>query len=153
MEIYFEQYQRLLILALREPTALQLEKQGVGYVVASVGELGRVVPYTTYNAKKSYIEKNQDVIEGYTKAINKALEYTHTHTAEEIAEHITDYFPDTSLNDLTEIVKRYKNIDAWFKTTEISEEDFTHVQNIVKNAGELDKTAPYDKLIDNSFAK
>lgn len=112
-----------------------------------------MVPYTTYNAKKSYIEKNPDVIKGYTKAINKALEYTHTHSAKEVAEKITDYFPDTSLNDLTEIVERYMDIDAWFKTTEISEQDFTHVQEIVKNAGELDKTAPYDKLIDNSFAK
>lgn len=136
-----------------EPTALQLEKQGVGYVVASIGELGGVVPYTTYNAKKSYIEKNPDVIKGYTKAINKALEYTKNHTSEEIAKKITAYFPDTSLNDLTEIVERYKNIDAWFETTEISEEDFNHVQNIIKNAGELDKKVPYDKLIDNSFAK
>lgn len=136
-----------------EPTALELEKQGAGYVVASVGELGGTVPYTTYNAKKSYIENNPDVIEGYTKAINKALEYTHSHTAEEVAQEITDYFPDTSLNDLTEIVERYMNIDAWFETTYISEEDFIHVQEIVENAGELDKTAPYDKLIDNSFAE
>lgn len=136
-----------------EPTALQLEKQGTGYVVASIGELGGTVPYTTYNAKKSYIEKNPDVIKGYTKAINKALEYTHSHTAEEVAKEITDYFPDTSLNDLTAIVERYMNIDSWFETTYISEEDFIHVQEIVENAGELDKTAPYDKLIDNSFAK
>lgn len=136
-----------------EPTALQLEKQGTGYVVASIGELGGTVPYTTYNAKKSYIEKNPDVIKGYTKAINKALEYTHSHTAEEVAKEITDYFPDTSLNDLTEIVERYMNIDSWFETTYISEEDFIHVQEIVENAGELDKTAPYDKLIDNSFAE
>lgn len=134
-----------------EPTALQLEKQGIGYVVASVGELGGTVPYTTYNARKSYIEENKDIIKGFTKAINKSLEYTHTHTAEEVAQHITNYFPDTSLNDLTKIVQRYMDIDAWFKTTEISEEDFTHVQNIVKNAGELDKKAPYNKLIDNSF--
>lgn len=136
-----------------EPTALQLEKQGVGYVVASIGELGGTVPYTTYNARKSYIEENPDIIKSFTKAINKSLEYTHTHTPEEVAAKITAYFPDTSLNDLSEIVKRYKDIDAWFKTTEISEEDFKHVQKIVKNAGELDKEAPFDKLIDNSFAK
>ena len=136
-----------------EPTALQLEKQGVGYVVASIGELGGNVPYTTYNARKSYIEENEDIIKGFTKAINKALEYTHTHTANEVAQHITDYFPDTSLNDLTEIVQRYMDIDAWFKTTEISEKDFTHVQKIVKNAGELDKTAPFDKLVNNKYTK
>ena len=37
---------------LGEPTALQLEKQGFGYVVASLGELGSEVPYTTYMNKK-----------------------------------------------------------------------------------------------------
>lgn len=136
-----------------EPTALQLEKQGVGFVVASVGELGGTVPYTTYNAKKSYIEKNPEVIEGYTKAINKALEYTHTHTAKEVAEQILPYFPDNTLNDVTSVVQRYMDIDAWFETTYISENDFKHVQEIVKNAGELDKNAPYDKLINNEYAK
>ena len=134
-----------------EPTAIQLEKQGAGYVVASVGELGGTVPYTTYNAKKSYIKKNPEVIEGYTNAINKALEYTHTHSAKDVAEKITNYFPDTSLNDLTEIVKRYMDIDAWYRTNEISKEDFDNVQKIVKNAGELKKEAPYDKLINNEF--
>lgn len=136
-----------------EPTALQLEKQGYGHIVASVGELGGIVPYTTYNARKSYIEENPDVIEGYTRAINKSLEYMHTHEAKEIAEYITSYFPDTSLNDLEKIVQRYMNIDAWFETTYITKEDFEHVQEIIKNAGELDKNAPYDKLVNNDYAK
>lgn len=149
MEIYFEQYQRLLILALREPTASQLEKQNVGYIVASIGELGGVVPYTAYNAKESYINENKEVIKGFTKAIDKALEYTHTHTSEEIAEHITDYFPDTSLKDITSIVQNYKNIDAWFDNTIISEKDFNHVMDIMENAGELSKRAPYNKLVIN----
>lgn len=136
-----------------EPTALQLEKQKVGYVVASVGELGGNVPYTTYNARKSYIEENEDVIEGYTKAINKALEYTRTHEASDIAEKILTFFPDNTLNDVTKVVERYKTIDAWFDNTYISEEDFNHVQEIVKNAGELDKNAPYEKLVNNKFSK
>ena len=50
--------------SLFEPTGLQLEKQGYGYVVASLGELGGEVPYTTYMTKKSYLEDNKDVIEG-----------------------------------------------------------------------------------------
>ena len=100
--------------SLFEPSALQLEKQGYGYVVASVGELGGVVPYTAYNAKKSYIEKNPEVIKGFTKATQKGLDYIHSHTAEEVAQKIIDYFPDVSMNDLIEIVKRYMDIDAWF---------------------------------------
>ena len=136
-----------------EPQALQLEKEGVGYVVASVGELGGVVPYTTYNARKSYIEKNPDVIEGYTRAIQKGLDYVHSHSDEEVAKVILDEFPDTSLEDLTKIVKRYRDIDAWFKTTEIKKEDFEHIQEIVSSAGELDKKVPYNKIFTNKYAK
>lgn len=136
-----------------EPQASEVEAQGVGYVVASVGEYGGVVPYTAYNAKKSYIEENSDIIESYTKAIQNGLNYVHTHNEKDIAKLLVDYFPDTSLDSLTKIVKRYKDNDSWFTTTYIEENDFNHIKEIVKSAGELDKNAPYDKLVDNSFSK
>lgn len=130
-----------------EPTASSLEKQGVGYIVASIGELGGTVPYTAYNARLSYIENNKDVIKGFTKAIDKALVYAKEHSSSEIAEVISSYFPDTSLNDITSIVDRYKNIDAWFGSTTISENDFNHVMDIMENANELTNRAPYEKLV------
>lgn len=139
--------------ALFEPTATSLQNQGYGKIVASIGELGGIVPYTTYNARKSYIDENPEVIKGFTKAINKGLDYVHTHSAEEIASNIVEYFPDTSINDLTTIVQNYMDIDAWFDTTYISEEDFNHIQEIVKNAGELTEKAPYNKLINNEYSK
>ena len=139
--------------ALFEPQALQIEKQGAGYVVASLGELGGVVPYTAYNAKKSYIEENPEVIEKFTRAIQKGLDYVHNNSSEEIAKNILDYFPDISLNDLTTIVERYKQNDSWFKTTYINENDFNHIQEIMKAAGELTENAPYNKLVNNSFSE
>ncbi|MBO5095501.1 MAG: ABC transporter substrate-binding protein [Bacilli bacterium] len=139
--------------SLFEPNALQLEKQGYGYVVASLGELGGVVPYTSYNARKSYIENNKEVIEGFTKATQKGLDYVHNHTSKEIADVILNYFPDISKNDLETIIERYKSIDSWYKTTYINENDFNHVQNIAENANQLDKRAPFDKLVNNTYSK
>lgn len=136
-----------------EPQALQVEQQGYGYVVASIGELGGIVPYTAFNAKKSYIENNPDVIEGFTKAIQKGLDYVHSHTDEEVAKTILSYFPDTSLNDLTNIVKRYREIDSWYTTTYINEDDFNHIQEIMEKAGELETFAPYKDLVNNTYAK
>jgi len=133
--------------SLFEPNASQVEKEGLGYIVASIGEFGGVVPYTAYNARKSYIENNPKVIEGFTKAIQKGLDYVHNHSDEEIAKVILNYFPDTSLNDLTNIIKNYKNIDAWFTTTEINEKDFTHIEEIMEAAGELKARVPYEKLV------
>ena len=93
------------------------------------------------------------MIEGYTRAIQKGLDYVHSHSDEEVAKVILDEFPDTSLEDLTKIVKRYRDIDAWFKTTEIKKEDFEHIQEIVSSAGELDKKVPYNKIFTNKYAK
>lgn len=136
-----------------EPLALQLEKQGIGYVVGSVGSLGGVVPYTVYNARKSYIEDNPDIISGFTKAIQKGLDFVHNNNEEDIAKAIIDYFPDTSMADLITIVKRYKENDSWYQTTYIKESDFEHVQEIMKASGNLKEKAPYDKLVNVSFSK
>lgn len=136
-----------------EPQALQIEQQGYGYVVASIGELGGVVPYTAYNAKKSYIETHEKEIEGFTKAIQKGLDYVKTHNDEDVAKIITSYFPDTSMNDLIKIIKRYRNNDSWFQTTKITEEDYKHIEEIVESAGELSKKAPYDKLVTTKFSE
>ena len=135
--------------SLFEPNALKIEEQGYGYVVASLGELGGEVPYTVYNARKSYIENNMDVITSFSNAIQKGLDFTHSHSAEEIAKIILDYFPDTSLDDLTKLVDRYKKIDSWYKTTHIDENSYNHVLEIIDAAGELKGIAPYDKLIKN----
>lgn len=147
MELYFEQYQRLLINTLSEPNATLVEKEGYGYIVASLGELGGVVPYTAYNARISYLEKNPDVIEKFTKAIQKGLDFVHEKSSKEIAEVILPEFPDTSLTDMITVIDRYKKADTWPKTTEFTEESFNHLQDIMENANQLDKRVNYKDLI------
>lgn len=135
------------IITLSEPNALALQKQGLGYTVAYLGALGGEVPYTAYNAKKSYIEENPEVIKNFSKAINKALKYVQENNSTTIAENIAQYFPDTSLNDLITIVDEYKQGDAWKKDISITEDEWQHIQNIIISAGELDSYAPYQDLI------
>lgn len=129
-----------------EPTALEVEQQGYGYVVASIGELGGVVPYTSYSARISFIEENPNLIAGFNRAVQKGLDYVHSHSDEEVAETILSFFPDTSLNDLTEVVGRYREIDAWPTTTSFTEESFNHLQDIMIDAGELEEKVPYSEL-------
>ena len=135
--------------ALFEPTATTLVKQGYGHIVASVGKLGGVVPYTAYNAKKSYIDKHLKELKGFKKAINKALDYIHKNSAHDVALKISSYFPDSSINDLEKMVQNYMDIDAWYDTTYIEKKDFEHIEEIVKNAKELDSFVDYNKLVKN----
>ena len=136
-----------------EPNATSVEKNGYGYVVAYIGELGGSVPYTAYNAKRSFIEKNPDVIKKFTKAVNKGLKYVDSHDSKEIAKIMLDYFPNTTLEDMIKIVDRYKNGEAWKKNITISEEEWKHIQEIIEASGELDKYVSYDKLIYNKYFK
>lgn len=130
-----------------EPTALEVEQQGYGYVVASIGELGGVVPYTSYSARISYIEENKELIKNFTKAVQKGLDFVHQNDSETIAKSILDFFPDTALNDLTDAVDRYKKQDTWPKTTTFTEESFNHLQKIMIASGAIEKTVNYSSLI------
>ncbi|MEG0995225.1 MAG: ABC transporter substrate-binding protein, partial [Bacilli bacterium] len=131
-----------------EPQATQLEKQGFGYVVASVGKLGGIVPYTSYNAKSSYIEENKDIIEKFEKAITKGLAFVKNNNNNKvIAQSIIKFFPDTSMDDLVKVITRYKENDVWADTTNFSKESFDHLQNIMISAEALTKKVDYNKLI------
>ncbi len=133
--------------ALFEPNALELEKEGYGYVVASLGELGGVVPYTAFFARDSYLNENKELIENFDKAIQKGIDFVHNSSDKKVAEAIIDQFPDTSLDDLTKIIKRYRSIDAWPDNTEFTREEFDHLQDIMINAKELDSKVPFSDLM------
>ena len=136
-----------------EPTASMTEDAGKGYIVASVGEASGEIPYTAYCAKKSYIEANSDVIEGFTRAIYKGQQWVKEHSAKEIAETIQEYFPSTSVESLEKSVQSYKDIDAWNENPVLKQESFDKLQLIMTEAGELTQKAPYEKIVNNSFAE
>ena len=127
--------------------ALEIESEGYGYVVASIGELGGIVPYTSYSARISFLEENKELIENFTKAVQKGLDFVHENDSETIAKSILSFFPDTSLNDLTKVVERYKKQDTWPKTVEFTEESFDHLQDIMIASGELDFKVSYEDLM------
>ena len=136
-----------------EPNATSVEKEGLGYVVAYIGELGGNVPYTAYNARKSYIENNPKIIKSFCNAIQKGLDYIKNNNPETIAQKIISFFTDTSHSDLTKMIERYKNGNAWKEKININEEEWNHLQDIMIASKELTEKSPYDKLIYTKYFK
>lgn len=136
-----------------EPHATLLEQQKEGYVVGSLGVESGYVPYTAYCAKKSYMIQHPEVIESFTKAIQKGLDYVNSHTSAEIAEIIAPQFPETDMATLTTIVDRYKGQDSWKEDTVFEKEAFDLLVDILDNAGELSKKPVYEDLVNTEFAK
>lgn len=136
-----------------EPGATNLEKEEKGYVVASLGTDSGYVPYTAFSAKKSYIEKNADVIQGFTDALQKGMDYVQKHTPKEIAEAIAPQFKETNLNTIETIVSRYYEQDTWKDNLIFEKKSFELLQDILESAEELDTRAPYNKLVTTTFAE
>jgi len=136
-----------------EPFATGLEMEGNGYVVASLGEESGYVPYTAYCAKKSYMEENPEIIQKFTNAIQKGMDYVNSHTADEIAKVIHPQFKETPIENVTKIVERYKTQDTWKKDLVFEKESFDLLQNILEEAGELPARVPYEDLVTTEFAK
>ena len=136
-----------------EPIATSFEIENKGHIVASVGEAADEIPYTAYFAKKSYIESNPEVIQKFVNAIYKGQTWVDTHSAKEIAKELLVSFPDTNLEVLTKVVERYKSIDAWNTTPIMTKESFERLQEVMTNAGELEKVAPYEEIVNNRFAE
>lgn len=136
-----------------EPFATSLEVEGKGHVVASLGVDSGYVPYTAYCAKKSYLEANPGVIQSFTNAIQKGINYVNSHTSEEIAKVIAPQFAETSVENITIIVERYKTQDTWKEDTIFTEESFNLLQDILSKAGELDKRVPYSSLVVTEYSE
>lgn len=136
-----------------EPTASSLETNDQGYIVAAVGAYTDEIPYTAYFAKKSYISENSDIIERFTRAIYKGQQWVNEHTPTEIAEVVLTSFPDSDITLLEKSITNYKAIDAWNTDPYMTKESFDKLQEIMTLAGELEKYAPYEVIINNTFAE
>lgn len=136
-----------------EPYATALELEGAGYVVASLGVDSGYVPYTAYCAQASYMEENPEIIQKFTNAIQKGMEYVNTHTPEEIASVIKPQFPETEESTIATIVARYQEQDTWKSDLIFQEDSFLLLQDILDEAGELTQRVPYEKLVTTKFAE
>lgn len=136
-----------------EPHATALEKEGSGYVAASLGVDSGYVPYTAYSAKKSYINKNPDIIQGFTNALQRGMEYVNSHSSTDIAKVIAPQFPDTDVDTIALIVERYKAQDTWKNDLIFTGDSFTLLQDILYEAGVITEYAPYKDLVDTTFAE
>lgn len=136
-----------------EPVASEYEKQNKGYVVASVGQAVGEVPYTSYIAKNSFINKNPQLIEGFLRAVMKGVHYVNSNTSNVVAEKLVPYFNGTSLESLNVSVTNYKKIDAWQADLIATQVAYQKLIDIMENANELSKRIDYNALMKTDIAK
>ena len=138
-----------------EHTATEVERNGQGFILTSIGAESGEIPYTAYFASSSFVTEHSDVIQRFTNAISKALKWVREHDAAETAAAIAPQFPDTSVETLTTVVQRYLDIDAWNDTPVMTQDSLERLETVMETAGELDHSAwvEFDALVNNTFAE
>ncbi len=124
-----------------------MEKEGDGYVVASLGVDSGYVPYTAFSAKDSYMKEHPEVIKGVVAALKKGMDYVYSHTPEEIADVIAPQFKDTDKETMAIIIKRYADQDTWKKDLVFEKDAYELLLDILDEAGQLIASHEYDKLL------
>lgn len=130
-----------------EPSASEYQAQGKGYIVASVGSNAGEIPYTCFMAKQSYINKNGEKIEGFLRAVTKAIKYTVETDGATIANLLAPYFDGTSKQSLETSVNNYKSIDAWVTDMAMKETSYTRLLDVIDLAGELERRVPFSDVV------
>jgi NitT/TauT family transport system substrate-binding protein len=135
-----------------EPVASTIMLEGRGYVVASIGEASGEIPYTAYYALGSFIAANPEIIQGFTNAIYRGQRWVMENSPAEIARVIAPFFPDADPQIMESAIARYLEIDAFSSNPIMTEDSFNRLQRVMESAGELNRPAPFNVIVDNSFA-
>ncbi|KKE79812.1 MULTISPECIES: ABC transporter substrate-binding protein [Bacillaceae] len=136
-----------------EPTASVFEREGTGHIVASFGEESGTVPYTGFMAKQSYMDKNEETVLKFTKALYKAQAWVQETDAMTLAEIVSPYFEDTDIELLASSIERYKNQDSFATDPLLDKEEWEQLKTIMDEAGELPEDVPYEELVNTEFAE
>lgn len=136
-----------------EPVASEFQNAGKGYVIASVGEGAGDMPYTAFTATQSYIDKNRDTIDGFMRALVKAMKFVEENDGMTIAKVLAPQFAGTDTQVLANAIEKYKAIDAYSTSPIMKQEDFEHLQDVIIAAGVMEERVEFEDIVDNSIAQ
>lgn len=138
-----------------EPTATELQNEGKGYILASMGQESGEIPYTAFFASQSYLRDNAETVQKFTNIIAKAQRFARESEPSVVAKAVAAQFPDTDLAVLTTVVKRYQESDVWNDTPVMKQEALERLETVMESAGELAREdfVVFSELVDNSFAE
>jgi NitT/TauT family transport system substrate-binding protein len=135
-----------------EPVATEFVKQGKGYIVASVGKESGEIPYTSFIALESFLEKNTKKVEKFVTAMYKALKYVKETPQLEVAKVLVKHFKNSEVSAVAESLSNYLSVDTWMTNMALPEEMFNTLIKVIKNAGEDAEGVKYQDVVYNKIA-
>ena len=82
----------------------------------------------------------------------KGIAYINDTDSATAAELLKSYFDGTEVSSIETSLDSYKAIDSWQEDMTMTEDAFNRLQDIIDNAGELEKRVTLSELVDTSYS-
>jgi NitT/TauT family transport system substrate-binding protein len=127
------------------PAPQQLEHDGVGHVVASVGEAIGTLAFSSLAATREWLAT--DDAKRFTRAYRKARAWLINTPAAKVAEVEASFFPSIHRDVLTQTIATYQKLGCWTPHVEITRPAFEVTLDVFQHAGLITKRHKYEDVI------
>ena len=138
---------------LQEPLASRLEEDGVGHIVASVGQAQGPIAFSTLAMSREFLTEEGEVAEAFMRAYYATLRWLVDSDAETIVDAVKPLFPDTAKSALVRSVEGYKSIGAWLPDPVISKASYERMVEMWIFAGHMTKRYRYGDVVHSDLAE
>ena len=127
------------------PAPQQLEHDGVGHVVASVGEVIGACAFSSLAATRDWLAS--DMAKAFMRAYRKARAWLVETPAAEVAAAEAGFFPDIDPAVLTRTIAFYQTLGCWSPEPEIARPAFEVTLDVFLHAGLITRRHAYDDIV------
>jgi NitT/TauT family transport system substrate-binding protein len=137
-----------------EPDAAQIELDGKGHFLGSIGEIVGPADYTVFMATDKYIKENPEVLQSWTNAISHAMQWTSSASTSDLIKALDQFFPGVNEKALANAAERYRRLKIWKSTPVIEPGPMETFQDILiqGNVLEQGKRVKFQDLILTEYA-
>lgn len=129
---------------LQSPAAHQLQCEGAGYVVASVGAAMPPVAFSSLCCSREFA-RNENFL-WFLEAYSEAREWVRTTPAAEVARTEANFFMGRSIDSLTAAVRSYQELGCWEGSLEITRDLYEQALNVFEAEGAIARRYPYEEV-------
>jgi NitT/TauT family transport system substrate-binding protein len=129
------------------PSPQQLEKDGIGHVVAAVGDAVGPVAFSSLCCHRDWVDS--DMARAFMRAYRKSLDYVREAPAEEIAAYESEagFFPGIDRDVLASTITAYQGLGCWQASPEISREAYKNLLDVFIHSELITSVYAYEQLV------
>jgi NitT/TauT family transport system substrate-binding protein len=135
------------------PLVDELVRDGVGHLVASMGEATGPLAFSSCMTTPDMLVHGRDLLLRFVRGLARAQRWMRDARAAEIAEAIAPAFPDITADIRLRAVERYARQSTWASHPAITPEGFEALEDILLAGGFIAGRHRFEDLVDTSFVE